>query len=435
MTKYTERLMSRTSVAAMAAFAKEPASTLPGFAERVEETPAERTGPAPIDGLTAEEQAQVDAMQGGERDAEGAAEPEGTVDTAADSADDDDDSEGDGDTPAPADGDPAPAPADGEQRRPKTISYGRHQKELAKAEKARADLQAQLDGARNETKKEREERLRLDERSKLLFEAINTKAAPAAPAAAAAPADPEPDADEDPIGHSQWKIRKLEKTISDIQGGQQRQQEATAAETEERRVYDTLVSDIQRAGATDPTMEQAFVHLRETRFQELGFIFADIDIADPEQCATLSQAEQKKLSDNIQQTFHNEQMLVARQAIAANKSPAAVIRNLARARGWAPKAPDAPAAAAAPAPAAKNGNGAAPAARAAPAATSVKDQLNAVRDNLEASRSLSDGGGAHGGEMTPERLANLSAREFEEYYETMKANGRLDSLMGRPADM
>jgi hypothetical protein len=41
----------------------------------------------------------------------------------------------------------------------------------------RGRLQAQLDGARKETTAEREERLRLDERTRLLLEAINTKAA------------------------------------------------------------------------------------------------------------------------------------------------------------------------------------------------------------------------------------------------------------------
>jgi len=438
MTKHIERLMSRASVPAMVAFAPDdPPASLPSFAERVEDTGAGSGGPSPIDGLTAEEQAQVDAMANA-----GQAESS-EVDHSGDDApaDGDDGDEGDGEQePAAADRD---APADGAARpKPKTISYGRHQKELAKLEKARSDLQAQLDGARQETTKEREARLRLDERSRLLFEAINAR-----PAAAAAQApvddDPEPNEDDDPLGHSKWKIRKLEKTVNELAGGQQRQQQATAAENEDRQVYESLVGDIQRVVAgdpargiePDPTMTDAFVHLRETRYQELGFIFADIDINDAAQCATLSPADQKALSDNIQRTFHNEQMLVAKQSMASGKSPAAVIRNLARARGWKPGA----AAPAAPAPSAPAGRvPAAPAARApaAPAspAGSVKDQLNAVRDNLEASRSLSDAGGSPGGQMTPERLASMSDAEFQSYYNSMPKEA-LDRVMGKPANM
>ena len=76
---------------------------------------------------------------------------------------------------------------------------------------------------------------------------------------------------------------------------------------------------------------------------------------------------------------------------------------------------------------------AAPAAPASPAG-SVKDQLNAVRDNLEASRSLSDAGGSPGGQMTPERLASMSDAEFQSYYNSMPKEA-LDRVMGKPANM
>lgn len=443
MTKYTERLMSRTSVAAMAAFAPKPeaAPTLPEFAERVEDAGAGDTGGrVPIDGLSAEEQAQVDAMAsdgqtGGPSDIEAeGSDSDGDGDGA--------DGEGEGGEPrAPGDAAPADAaPADGAARTPpRTISYGRHQKELAKAEQARADLQAQLDGSRAETTKEREERLRLDERTRMLLDAINTKQPPAA-AAPPADTDPEPDVEADPIGHALWGNRKLQKRLDALESGQVRRQEETAAQTEEQQVYAALTNDINRviSGdpvrgiAADPTMADAFVHLRETRYTELGWIFANIDVNDPAQCATLSQDQQAQLNDRIQRTFHNEQMLVARQSIEARRSPADVIRNLARARGWAPKAAEPPAAAP---PAARPANGAAPpAARASAPPSSVKDQLAAVRENLDASRSLSDAGGSPGGQMTPERLVAMSPAEFEDFYNRMPKEN-FDSLMGKPANM
>lgn len=441
MTKHIERLMSRTSVAAMAAFAPkpEPASTIPAFAERVEETPAaggDRERPDPIDGLTAEEQAQLEAMQPGDGPDDG-----GNVDHSGDAAgagdppgDRDDDGD---DDPVAADG-AAPAPGAEPRAKPKTISYGRHERDMARATKEREDLQAQLDAARGETKKERDERLRLDERTNMLLQAIQTKPTAAAPVA---DADPEPNLDEDPIGHALWDNRQIRKELNEIKSGRTRDAETTAAQDEERQVYNALASDIQgvisgdpiRGIAADPTMADAFVHLRETRYTELGHIFANIDINDPAQCATLSQDQQAKLKTQIESTFHNEQMLVARQSLQAKRSPAVVIRNLARARGWVPKAAEAAPAAAADA-AVPTVNGAAPAARAA-AAPSVKDQLSAVRENLEASRSLSDAGGSPGDQMTPQRLGDMSPREFEQYYDALKESGKLDELMGRPANM
>lgn len=399
------------------------------------------SGPAPIDGLTAEEQAQLDAMSRGE----GGAPDGGNVDHSGDEpagdgatdpdADPDDDGEPEVAADATRDG---TAAADGEpQRKPKTISYGRHQKELAKAAKDRADLQSQLDASRGETKKEREDRIALNARTQMLLDAISAKPAPAAAAAPAVPEDPEPNADEDPIGHSQWKIRKLEKTISDIQDGTKKQAIATEAETEERSVMTALDADISRAIAADPTFTDAFVHLRETRFTELGYLFANIDINDKAQCASLTSQQQATLSQNIQRAFLNEQLMVAREAIKSERSPAAVIANLAKARGFKPKAPDADAGAAAggdPPPragngAAKpaNGTGAAPAGGKAP---SVKDQLNAVRDNLEASRSLSDAGGSPGANMTPQRMAEMSPEEFERYYDSIPKD-QLDRMMGK----
>lgn len=437
MTKYIERLMSRASVAAMAAHAKEPVSTVPAFAERVEDTPPAPGGgerPDPVDGLSAEEQAQFEAMN-----AEQGPDDAGNVDPTGDAP-------GDGDPPADGDGDddgdpPADAaadrdvPADGAERRePRTINYKRHQKELAKAQKEREELQAKLDAAQGETRKEREERLVLNERTRMLLEAIQTKQAPAAAPAPKVDEDPEPDLDADPVGHALWGNRQLRRELEEIKSGRQQEQQQTAAQQEENAIWTALDQDIGRAIAADPSFTDAFAHLRETRFQELGFIYANIDITDPAQCQTLTRDEQAALSENIQRTFRNEQLMVASQAIKSRKSPAQTIANLARARGWKPgAAPAATPPAVAPAAAAAPVVPAAPP-RAPAARPSVKDQLAAVRDNLDASRSLSDGGGSPGDNMSPERLAAMSPAEFERYYESIPKD-ILDGLMGKPANM
>jgi hypothetical protein len=436
-----DRLMSRASVAAMAAFAKEPQSTVPAFAERIDDEPGGGDGGGghdPLGGLTAEEQAQFDAMNGGPAAGDtGNADPAGDEPPvpAGDEGDDNDEPDaGDDDTnPDPVDPDPDAVarepepPAAPDARKPKTISYGRHQKLLSRAEKERAELQTAL-------AKEREERVRLDARAQMLLEAINTKpkapeAAP--PAAPKEPEDPEPDGDVDPLGHAQWSNRQLTKRLDALEGGRRQEQQLSEAEREEREVYGTFEADLHREAQVDPGFADAFSYLRDTRYRELGFIYADIDINDPAQCATLTPSQQKKLSDSIQQAFYNEQIMVARGAMQAGKSPAKVVANLARARGYAPKAAVDPTGAP---PAKPNGNGAAPSAPRAPAAPpaaqpSVTDQLEQIRQNQAASRSLSDAGGSPGGEMTLEQLVAMPQEEFEAILEGKK--GRVDRMMGK----
>lgn len=434
-----DRLMSRASVAVMAAFAPKPEvgaadTSKVGQPEQVEDSGSDVDLDA--SSLSADEQAQFDAMQrGAESGAKEDIEPAGAAgDGGAQGGGGEDGDDGEpaaGDEPAPAAADGA---ADGAGKAPKTISYGKYQRELAKEAKKREDLEARIAAANGETAKEREARARLDERTKLLLEAINAKPAPAA--GAAADADPEPDAEADPIGNLQWHNKRLAKQVQDLTTGRQQEQQQSAALTEEQTLYRRFEGDLTREAAADPTFADAFVHLRETRYRELGFIYADIDIQDPAQCKLLSEADQARLSDNIQKSFYQEQLLVAKQAIGAGKSPAKVVKNLALSRGFAPKA--APTAAEVAAAAAAPAGGAPPAKPAgdrpvAPvAAGSVKDQLQAIRDGQEGSRSLSDAGGSPGGTVTPERLADMSDDEFAEFYDSMP-KGKFDRLLGKPA--
>ena len=380
-----------------------------------------------LGGMTAEEQAAFDAMKSG-RDLPGEGDG-GDGEADHDLAADDHDGAGDtgdvgdtGDTGAAA-GDAVPDAGDTESRPPpKTISYGKYQRELKKAQTAAEALRTRLDGSEKERTKEREERLRLDERTKLLLEAINTPR-PKPEAAQKPDEDPEPNKDDDPLGHLEWRNRRLEKTVSDLQSGRQRDVEQTTARNAEQEVYMAFTADVERAAQRDPAFAEMFVHLRESRYQELGYIMGGIDVNDKDAVAALTPEQQMRLSSDIQQTFYNEQMLVARQALAQGRSPAREVANLARARGWRPKA-------AAPAPK-PNGSAAAPAPRAAAAAAkSVTEELATIRDGLEASKSLSDTGGAPGGNITPERLAAMSSEEFEEYYNSIPKR-QLDRLMGK----
>lgn len=426
-----DRLMSRASVAVMASFAPKPEGGLPAGAERVEDA-----GDAAADGgddlgLSADEAAAFEAMQagrdpGGKEDIEHAGAAGDAGDPDPDAAEGDGEPvDGEGADPTPGDGEAPAAAADGSKPAPKTISYGKYQRERSKTERALADLQARLDGATKETAKEREERIKLNERTRMLLEAIQTKQPPAP----AKDEDPEPDAESDPIGNLQWHNKRLRAEVDGLRTGTEKRETETAAEREEANLYRTYEADLMRAAQSDETFGDAFNHLRETRYTELGFIYADVDINDKAAVdAALTPDQQVELSQNIQRTFHNEQMLVARQAIQSRKSPAAVVKNLARARGFVPKAAAAavdPPAAAAAVPA-KPGNGAA---RQAPG--SVKDQLQAIREGQESAKSLSDAGGSPGGAITPERLVEMPDDEFEALYDSM-SKGKFDRIMGKP---
>jgi hypothetical protein len=386
-----------------------------------------------LGGMTAEELATFEAMRAGRDvpvtdggDDAGAADDTdaGVVDAAG--SDDADDA----DTGASGDDSRTEAPEGDKRAPPKTINYHKHLREIRKRDDAAAALQAKLDGATQETRKEREERLRLDERTKMLLDAISAKPKAETTAAPKEEPDPEPNVDDDPLAHSAWtsrELRRTQKIIQDIQSGQTKQQETSAAEREEREVYSTFTADLEREAQADPTFGEAFVHLRESRYRELGAIYAGIDITDPAQCATLSTADQAALSQNIQRAFHNEQMLVAREAMKKGVSPAKSVKFLAVARGFAPKAAET-------VPAKTNGvaktNGATKPAVNGQGRPTVGQELQAIREGQAASKSLSDASGSPGGTITPERIAEMSNEEFEEFYASIPKS-QFDRMMGK----
>ena len=390
--------------------------------EKVPDVDEGQTSDLEIGGMTAEEQATWDAMKAG-RDIPAAGDGDALEPDDAGTADGADGGDAEPDAAVVADGDDK---GDGGEKRvpPKTISYGKYQREQKKKDDALAALQSRLDGAVKETATEREQRLRLDERTKMLLDAISAK--PKVEAKADEPADPEPDGEDDPIAHAAWTSRELKRTqkiIQDIQTGTKQRDTATAAENEERQVYDTYENDLKREATADPSFAEAFVHLRESRYTELGFIYAGIDINDKAAVdAALTPEQQGKLAQDIQRSFHNEQMLVAREALSKGKSPAKVVANLARARGWKAPAAGAVAKPANGAVSAKPANGA--------AKPTVGEELAAIREGQAASRSLSDGGSSSGNDITPERLAAMTEEEFQDFYDSMP-KAKLDRMMGK----
>lgn len=401
------------------------------------------------DGLTADEEAQLEAMRRGERDSEGAAEPDPAdgggddgddVDAGADGVDDDATVAADRDSSA---GDDRSKQGDQSERRPpKTINYGRHQREISKREQRLTELEASLKTEREERAKERDRATRLDERTKMLLDAINAR--PAAKEQEQQDQDPEPDENEDPIAHAQWTRRELGRTqqrLANIEKGITEDRTQRQTQNAEEREFGDYTAEINAAAQADPDFADAFVHLRESRYQELGFLYAGIDVNDPDQVKTLTPAQQAQLSQQIQQSFGQEQMMAYREAKRSQRQVARTIMNLARARKFVPKARDQaqdddqgdagqqgrqPARRAAP----DTGRPAVPARRQNGQQRSVGAEIDAIREAQASGRSLSDGGGSQGQQIDLQRLADMDDDEFMEVLESMP-KGRFDRMMGK----
>lgn len=231
---------------------------------------------------------------------------------------------------------------------------------------------------------------RLEERLRMVTEG---GAAQPAAAAAAAPTQPEtpPDPNEDIFGYAKY----LEKQIQDIRAGQTQLTEAQKADqerateaTQRNEVLTSYRGDVQRVMAAQPEFAQAYEHLFSSRITELKLLGV------PEAQAV--------------QAVRQEEFEIAQHAIQAGQSPAERLMQIAKIRGFAPKAAE-------------------PAAAAAPAETATEKAARIAKGQA-ASLSLSSAGGAPAGEITLEMLASMSEADFAKME---KANpARVRALMG-----
>jgi len=356
------------------------------------------------DGFTSEERTAFEQMRESTSDPAPAPTPEPTPEptpapapAAADAAAADDDDEDEPAAAAPEAGKPA---ADGTT--PPVVPKRRvSARKYERAEEARQKAENEL----NET---RQNQARLDERLRILNEALT-----ATPAAAPDPAeeDPEPDADQDIFAWVNWKKRDDARFRAEIAERQASQQ----TRTEEQDLSAAYIDDARSVAAADPTFVPAYQFLMANRTYELAQYFFQKDLS--ENGATLTDAEIGK----IRQTIAAEERELVSGAIKNKRSPAKAVLALAKARGFRPQAP-----AAAPAADAKPNGAAAAAPAAVPGALNatgeaprVQDEIARIREGSEAARSLSTGGGAPPNPLTPEKLANMSDDEFNHMVETM----------------
>lgn len=378
----------------------------------------------PDDGFTAEERQQFEEMQKdsgatqestlvpdapeagkeGEKPDAAKAAPDAAAVAAGDAADEAGDDEGDD----------KPDAADPNAKLPRRVSYKKFARTEAEAKELKAKL-AERDAGY----------ARLDERLKIINEALATRPGEAAADAEAKDDDPEPNKEEDIFGHNAWLSRQLQRTnerLAKFEEGQQ-----TTAQ--ENALANTYRADAATFAQAEPNFVPAYQFLMQSRTIELAEYFFGKDVTV--EGATLTPQEILK----IKQTVAEEENALVAQAIQQRKSPAARVFALAKARGFRPQAAaaadagkttaDAAAAAAA---GKEKANGAANGAdKAAPgslatgsdAKGSVTEEIARIKNGQDAALSLSNGGGSPTNPLTPERLANMPQEEFESMVESM----------------
>jgi len=215
-----------------------------------------------------------------------------------------------------------------------------------------------------------------------------------------------PDPDEDPLGHANYKINKLEAQLREVAAQAQRQaQEAqqnaqqTAQQTEQNSIVTQSQNLQTQFAAQQPDYWDAYEFLEKTRSQELE---------------AMGYNEQQ-----VAEVVANERGMIVTQSLQRDangritgwtQNPAEVAYNLAKMRGYGAAAP-------APAPVAQ---------------VSAQDKFNmAANGQVSATGVGSSGRGAPaGGAPTLESIANMSDSEFEKFsrsnpgiIETLLSNG------------
>ena len=385
---------------------------------------------APDDGLDAAERTQFADMQRetsappstdappADAPADGAPAPADGAKPAAGApaagADDDEDDE-----PAAPAGGAAPAPGAGD-RTPRRVSFSKYKRETEA-------LQAKVTSLEATDRERAQAQARLDERLKIINEALATPAAEAGPKAPPLPAaedDPEPNMEEDIFAWNQWNRRETLRLQQEVREGRQTQQAEKQTEQAERETNTTYLQDAEAYAGHEPNFVPAYQFLMGSRVAELAVHYFGKDLSVEGQ--KLTQQEYNKIS----QTIVAEEKTIVQGALKAGRSPAAQLYAIAKSRGFRPPAPAAdakPNGAAKPAAAAA---GAVPGALGTEQPASVVDEIRRVQSGQDAALSLSGGGGAPPAALDAVKLANMSQEEFERVVESM-APDQLDKLMGK----
>jgi hypothetical protein len=258
-------------------------------------------------------------------------------------------------------------------------------------------LEANFAKEREEFNREKETRARLDERLRLLNEALTPPEQE--PVAPAVPPDPEKDI----FGY----VRHLSEQISQMSGHTQQVAETVAANTADTQLRNLYASDARRYAQEKPDFAGAYNHLLGVRTSQLRMQgFSD---------------------EEIPAIVMNEERGLVQRAISAKRSPAAMIYEMAGSFGYKTPAASVPTTTLTPTP--QPGALSMPAGgQAATPTAAASEEIARIQAAQAASRSLSAGGGSTGHQMTVETLANMPQHEFNAW--VRKNPGLARELMG-----
>src|SRR6516165_11532753 len=376
-------------------------------------------------GLTPDERAQFDGMKDADRGiGEGPEEAEEVSEELAPSTPPSPGVE----APAPAEAKKAPEPEEDDEpdqvtrdprtgKEQRTISYGKHQRLLKKA-------QADAEELRKQAEEGRINHAKLAERLAILNDALT------------APQAPRQLTPQEQEYQRQQEIQQnpmLEETIDpsvDIAGALAQMQRRQVFMAHEAMVRD-FTRDTQLFSQTEEGqhffgMDGAYQHLKNTRLVELGLALFDKDPSDPKE--TFTQAEIDKMVED----FNTEEAWLVQNALQHGRSPAKAIMKHAQLRGWkAPQVQTSTPAAAKPQQVYAKGSALAGSPVGRFSAQSAVAQIQAEKAGQAASRSLSDGGGAPpSGPLTPKELLDMDDEQFGIYIDNLPPHA-LQALMGR----
>lgn len=386
--------------------------------------------------LSPEEQAQFDEMQansgrpaeivqdGDPDDAQAAADAaakaaagqQGQQDQQQDDQDGDDD-----------DGEPDPAAAqqgaddvDPTQngKFPQRVNYRKYKREMDRRSEAEKALAA-----------ERDKNARIDERLKLMIEAMNGQGQQQQRQdqqqqdGDEEDLGPMPDPNVDIFKFAEWQAKKNVQLERALNGVTTHVVGTRADQTLERQ----YMGDIQAFAKTAPDFPQAYQHMMATRMVELALQQYDVDLTEEGSALTREQY------DAISAQVVNEEKRLAAAAIRQGKSPAKVLYGMAKARGYRK--------AAAPAQdqqqqngqqqAAKPGNGATQnGAQSGQRRSPVSEAVAAARKAAETNKSLSDAGGAPETNLTAQQVVSMNDEDFARFMATASPE-RIREVLGQ----
>lgn len=324
-----------------------------------------------------------------------------------------------------------------------TVSYQKYRRDLKRLADMVEELRAAPKTASDPKLQSDHEALkaayaRLEGRTSMLLDAINGAAKAPEKDAKADPAvdDPEPSIDDEPFKWMAWQKREMARLREEMRAGGQKV-EAVAQARNQDQENDALMqqfgADVQAFAVKEPLIGAAYHHLKMKRYSERARVLFNKPLIVDDGKGNRAWGVTREEMQELTKRFMIEEHGLVQAAIAAGRSPAQLIWDLALERDFNPEAVRKQVAAANGGDPAK-ANGKAPV-KQEEKKPSVAEAVKAIREGQENSLSLSDGGAApEGGRLTLRQVAHMSDNDFAALYERLGRDGINRELLGGPAN-